>query len=108
MDDSNAFSLQYDKKVSLFDCHQRFLSSNHPFSNDRWSFLKAKTVRKGSPNQKLRADIIEMLDDLKELENGVIKGNSENHNGTHKSCLWKLLYVKALILPHNIDLMHQE
>jgi hypothetical protein len=45
-----------------------------------------------------------MLDDLKE------SGNSkfENHNWTHKSCLWKLPYIKALILPHNIDLMHQE
>jgi hypothetical protein len=25
-----------------------------------------------------------------------------------KSCLWELPYAKALILPHNIDLMHQE
>jgi hypothetical protein len=24
------------------------------------------------------------------------------------SCLWELPYAKALILPHNIDLMHQE
>jgi hypothetical protein len=26
----------------------------------------------------------------------------------NKSCLWELPYAKALILPHNIDLMHQE
>jgi hypothetical protein len=32
----------------------------------------------------------------------------ENHNWTHKSCLWELPYTKALILPYNIDLMHQE
>jgi hypothetical protein len=49
-----------------------------------------------------------MLDDLKELENSVFKGYDENHNWTHKSCLWELPYTKALILPHNIDLMHQE
>jgi hypothetical protein len=27
---------------------------------------------------------------------------------THKSCLWELPYANALLLPHNIDLMHQE
>jgi hypothetical protein len=26
----------------------------------------------------------------------------------HKSCLWELAYAKALILPHNIDLMLQD
>jgi hypothetical protein len=49
-----------------------------------------------------------MLDDLMELEKGVLEGYGENHNWTHKSCLWELSYPKALILPHNIDLMHQE
>jgi hypothetical protein len=32
----------------------------------------------------------------------------KKHNWTHKSCLWELSYAKTLILPHNIDLMHQE
>jgi hypothetical protein len=49
-----------------------------------------------------------MLDDLKESGNGKIEGYGENHNWTHKSCLWKLPYVKASILPHNINLMNQE
>jgi hypothetical protein len=49
-----------------------------------------------------------MLDDLKESKNGVFKGYGVNHNWTHKSCLWELPYTKALILPHNTDLMHQE
>jgi hypothetical protein len=31
-------------------------------------FLKGKTIRKGSSKQKLRVDIIEMLDDIKESE----------------------------------------
>jgi hypothetical protein len=56
----------------------------------------------------LGVDIIKMLDDLKESENGVFEGCDENHNWTHKSCLWELPYAKALILPYNIDLMHQE
>jgi hypothetical protein len=38
----------------------------------------------------------------------VFEGYDVNHNWTHTSCLWELPYGKALILPHNIDLMHQE
>jgi hypothetical protein len=41
-------------------------------------------------------------------QNGEFEGYCEKHNWTHKSCLWELPYVNALILPHNIDLMHQE
>jgi hypothetical protein len=70
--------------------------------------MKSKTSRKGPPNQKFMADIIQMPDDLKESENGVFEGYSVHHRWTHKSCLWELPYAKALILPHNIDLMNQE
>jgi hypothetical protein len=58
--------------------------------------------------RKFRADIIKSLDDLKESKSDVFKGYGKNHNWTHKSYLWELPYAKALILPHNINLMHQE
>jgi hypothetical protein len=29
LDDTDAFRLQHNKKVSFFDCHQRFLPLNH-------------------------------------------------------------------------------
>jgi hypothetical protein len=106
MEDSDAFKLEHGRKVSFFDCHRRFLPLNHPFRSDRWSFLKGKTVRTGPPKRKLGADIMKMLDDPKESENGEFEGYGEKHNRTHKCCLWELPYAKALILPHNIDLMH--
>jgi hypothetical protein len=56
--------------------------------------LKGKIVRKVPPKQKLRADIVEMLDDLKESENDVFEGYAENHNWTHKSYLWELPCAK--------------
>jgi hypothetical protein len=34
MNDTDVFRLQHDKKVSFFNCHRRFLLSNHSFSND--------------------------------------------------------------------------
>jgi hypothetical protein len=79
-----------------------------PFRGDRKSFMKDKRVRKGPPKRKLGADITQMLDDLKETGNGKFEGYDENQNWTHKSCLWELPYAKALIPPHNIDLMHQK
>jgi hypothetical protein len=80
MDDSDAYRLEHGKKVIFFDCHRRFLPLSHPFSGDRKSFMKGKTVRKGLRKQKLVADITQMLDDLKESRNGKFEGYSENHN----------------------------
>jgi hypothetical protein len=108
MDDSDAFRLEHDGKITFFDCHQKFLPLSHEFRGDKQSFQRGKTVRKEPPKRKLRVDIMKMPDDLKELENGGFDGYSNKHNWTHKSCLWELPYAKALILPHNIDLMHQE
>jgi hypothetical protein len=108
MDVTDAFRMRHDKKISFFDCHRRFLPSNHSSRNDTRSFLKGKIVRKRPPKRKFRANIIKTLNDLKESENDVFEGYGENHNWTHKSYLWELPYAKALILPCNIDLRHQE
>jgi hypothetical protein len=51
---------------------------------------------------------VKMLCELKESQNGGYEGYDKKDNWTHKSCLWELPYAKALILPHNINLMHQE
>jgi hypothetical protein len=37
-----------------------------------------------------------------------VKRYGKGHNWTHKCGLWELPYSKALILVHNIDIMHQE
>jgi hypothetical protein len=49
------------------------------------------------------------------LNNLVLKENRDEfvgyeneQNWTHKCALWELSYAKALILMHNIELMHQE
>jgi hypothetical protein len=34
------------------------------------------------------------------------EGYREMHNWTHKCALWELPYMPALILMHNIDVMH--
>jgi hypothetical protein len=91
MDESDAFRLQHSRKVSLFDCHQRFLLLSHEFRGDKESFQKGKSVRKGPPKRKLRADIVKMLGELKESQNDGFKGYDEKHNWTHKSCFGNTL-----------------
>jgi hypothetical protein len=49
-----------------------------------------------------------MLDELKESENVEFEGYGEKHKWTKKICLSELTYAKSLILPNNINLMHQE
>jgi hypothetical protein len=80
MDDSDPYKLEHGKKVTFFDCHRRFVPLSHPFRGHRKSFTKDKTVKKWPPKQKLRADITQMLDDLKESGNGKFEDYGENHN----------------------------
>jgi hypothetical protein len=48
-----------------------------------------------------------MMDKLVLDKNGdEFVGYGTEHNWTHKYGLCELLYVKALILMHNIDVMH--
>jgi hypothetical protein len=66
MNNSDTFRLEHDRKVTFFDCHQRFLPLSHTFRGAKLSFLKGKTVIKGPPKRKLGAHIVKMLDGLKE------------------------------------------
>jgi hypothetical protein len=80
MDESDVNLLQHSRKVSFFNCHRRFLSLRHEFRGDKESFQKGKSVRKGLPKRKLRADIMKMLDELKESQNSRFEGYDEKHN----------------------------
>jgi hypothetical protein len=66
-------------------------------------------VEKGPPRHQTGQEIIEELNNLK-ISDGMeeFEGYGKEHNWTHKCGLWELPYSKALILIHNIDIMHQE
>jgi hypothetical protein len=80
MDESVALRLQHGRKVNFFDCHQRFLPFSHKFKGDKESFKKRKSVRKGPPKRKLGADIVKMLGELKESQDGGFEGYDEKNN----------------------------
>jgi hypothetical protein len=108
--DTDCFRLAHGGKICYFDCHRRWLPRNHIFRQQRNAFKKDTVVTKGPPKRLSGTEIADMLDKLvPDPENpGYFVGYGKEHNWTHKCGLWELPYFKALILVHNIDVMHQE
>jgi hypothetical protein len=107
--DMDCFRLTHGGKICYFDCHRCWLPQNHIFRQQKNAFKKDNIVTKGLPKCLSGPQIADMLDKLvpdpKKL--GISKGTER--------CTIGLIYVdyvsslvKALILMHNIDVMHQE
>jgi hypothetical protein len=86
-----------------------FPTLDHEFGLDSDTFKKGNIILEGPPGHLSGAEIAEMLDNLvlNKEGNGFV-GYENDHNWTHKCALWELPYAKALILMHNIDVMHQK
>jgi hypothetical protein len=107
--DTDCFRLKFGGKICYFDCHRRFLPANHQFRAQKNAFKKDTIVTKGPPKRLSGTEIAAMLDDLKlNKDRDGYEGFGTEHNWTHICGLWELSYVKALLLMHNIDVMHQE
>jgi hypothetical protein len=103
------FRLKFGGKISYFDCHRCFLPLDHEFRLDSNTFKKGNIVFEGLPRRLSGPEIADMLDSLvlNKEGNGFV-GYENDHKWTHKCAIWELSYAKALILMHNIDVMHQE
>jgi hypothetical protein len=107
--DASYFCLKFGRKICYFDCHRRFLLLDHSFRLDKETFKKNNIILEGLPMHLSGPEITDMLNNLVLKENGdEFVGYGNEHNWTHKCVLWELPYAKALILMHNIDVMHQE
>jgi hypothetical protein len=86
-----------------------FSALDHPTRLDTDAFKKTNIVLEGPARRLSGPEIIDMLDNLVLNKNGDgFVGYGEEHNWTYKCALWELPYAKALILMHNIDIIHQE
>jgi hypothetical protein len=86
-----------------------FSALDHSFRLDNNAFKKGNIILEGPPKRLSGPEIANMLDNLVLNKNeDEFVGYGEEHNWTHKYALWEPLYAKALILMHNIDVMHQE
>jgi hypothetical protein len=107
--DTDCFRLTHGGKINYFDCHRCFLPRNHKFKQQKNTFKRDNVVTKGPPKHLSDPQIIDMLDKLTPNSERprYFEGSGETHNWTHKCALWELSYVSALILIHDIDVMHQ-
>jgi hypothetical protein len=109
MKDTSYFRLKFGGKICYFHCHRCFLPLDHSFRMDRDTFKKDNIVLEGPSMRLSGPEITGMLNNLVLKENrDEFVGYGNEHNWIHKCVLWELPYVKALILMHNIDIMHQE
>ena len=49
MIDIGAFSLKYGRKTCWFDCHRRFLPSDHLFRSNKTDWYKGRNARNQGP-----------------------------------------------------------
>jgi hypothetical protein len=107
--DTSCFCLKFGGKISCFDCHRCFLPLDHPFRLDSNTFKKNNIVLEGLSRHLSGPEIADMRDNLVLKKNGdEFIGYGKEHSWTHKCALWELPYAKALILMHNIDIVHKE
>jgi hypothetical protein len=106
---TDCFHLTTGGKIGYFDYHRRWLPPKHTFRMQNNSFSKDTVVKKGPPKHLSWPKIVESHSKLvlNEEWNGY-EGYGEEHNWTHICALWVLPYAQALILMHNIGVMHQE
>jgi hypothetical protein len=107
--DTDSFCLTTGGKISYFDCHRRWLPPKYSFRMQKDSFRKDTIVKKGPPKHLSGPEIAEKLSKVVlNREENVYEGYGEEHNWIHICALWVLPHARALILMHNIDVMHQE
>ena len=102
--DKKAFTLSYGRKACWFDCHRCFLPIDHEFRFQANAFRKNTMVLEEAPSP-LSGDerFAQMNTCIHDTSNyGIL------HNWTHDNGLWQLPYYCKLLLPHNIDMMHNE
>jgi hypothetical protein len=113
MMDTKAFTLHNGGKATWFDCHRRFLPSNHPFRRNKNAFVHGEIETRDPPHYLTSQQVWNKVKDIPKVEvvGGVASkphGYGQTHNWTKKSIFWDLPYWKHNLLRHNLDVMHVE
>ncbi|WVZ52608.1 hypothetical protein U9M48_003652 [Paspalum notatum var. saurae] len=107
--DTRGFRLEFGGKICYFDCHRCWLPSDHIFRGEKNAFRKDTVCYDEPPKRLSGQEIVDQLASLKlNKEKTAYEVFGKKQNWTHISGIWDLPYAKALKLPHNIDVMHQE
>ncbi|KAJ8769380.1 hypothetical protein K2173_002584 [Erythroxylum novogranatense] len=112
--DSDAFYLPTDGKISWFDNHRKFLPPDHPFRRNKYKFIKNRIVKQSPPPLKCGVEILQEIEALGLLKvteidaDEVNRSISQNFGWRKRSIFWDLPYWKTNMVRHNLDVMHIE
>jgi len=104
MEHTKTFTLNYGRKSCWFDCHRRFLATDHPFRRNKKAFRKGEVETDRPPPKLTPSQVWRRVKDYpKVTENGVtrIDGYGEWHNWIKRSIIWDLPYWKDNLLRHD-------
>ncbi|CAH9102091.1 unnamed protein product [Cuscuta europaea] len=111
MEKSCARWLKFNGKPSYFDCHHKFLPTNHRYRRGTKSFIKGRVVRDPPPPRLTGKQI---LNRVRRIPSAVQEPHKDphgyciTHKWTKRSIFWELPYWKDLLIHHNLDVMHIE
>jgi hypothetical protein len=114
MENNKAFMLTNRGKTYFFDCHHRFLPTNHKYRKNIKDFFIGKVEKHVAPprlsSEELHDVVLEYGDILFGFQSGKQKfpGFGLTHNWVKRSIFLELPYWKTNLLHHNLDVMHIE
>ncbi|XP_058732953.1 uncharacterized protein LOC131604516 [Vicia villosa] len=112
MNHTKVFTLDFGGKSLWFDCHRRFLPTNHEFRRNKDAFRKGIKVKDLPPPRLSSTQVWNNVCDLPKFtdygEARRIKGYGVDHNWKKRSIFWDLPYWKDNLLRHDLDVMHIE
>ena len=74
MEHTKTFTLNYGRKSYWFDCHRRFLATDHPFRRNKKAFRKWEVETDRPPSRLTRSQVWRRVKDYpKVTENGVTR-----------------------------------
>src|SRR5690606_18889155 len=115
-DNTDVFQLKNGRKTCWFDCHRRFLPSDHPYRRSRNVFTKNKRMFDSPPPEVSEEEMLTQLRDFGEERTPDVGGHvhypvdavGDLHNWHKKSIFWDLPYWNDHLLRYNLDVMHTE
>ncbi|XP_043817330.1 uncharacterized protein LOC122724999 [Manihot esculenta] len=114
MENTDAFTLRRGGKQTWFDSHRKFLPDDHPFRQNKTSFIKNKCVLKSPPPIRTGEYLLKEIEQIGlrrviAIDSHEINCRLSKRTGWRKrSILWDFPYWSSNMIRHNLDVMHIE
>jgi len=98
MENNKAFTLTNGHKASFFDCHRRFLPTNHRYKKNRKDFFIGRVEKDVAPPHLSGEELYDVVSKYSNILFGFQFGKQKfssfglTHNWVKRSIFWEFLY----------------